>query len=351
MKPRDKILAVLRGEILDEIPCYMEACMDKTVAEELYAGADGDSIQRAKVLDNCAVYYGMGFNQKTLSQSDVERVYQYETGAIWREVFSPNFSREAISYPVNTPEEALAYRLPSAKDPARINDAICRDTVQHLKDEGYYVQGQSVGVWQGIYYYLTSFENILEWMIDEPEAAHALFDEMKRYSLQAAERVIGWGVDEIFVASDFGTSISLMFSPKLFREYVFPWLQQLAELCHRNGVYCQLHSHGHIEDIMDQIVEAGVDIINPIGPSDHNDLAMFKQRWGDKIVLLGGISTKIAEMSNQEMEEHIKEVIRIGRKGGRFFPRTESGIPLMPKEKILFYVEALKKERENGYKA
>ena len=74
---------------------------------------------------------------------------------------------------------------------------------------------------------------------------------------------------------------------------------------------------------MDDIVEAGVDIVNPVGPSDYNDLAMFKKRWGDRITLHGGISTKIRDMNDKEMREHISSVLAIGRKGGRFFPRTD----------------------------
>ena len=141
----------------------------------------------------------------------------------------------------------------------------------------------------------------------------------------------------------------MLFSPDLFRTYVFPWLKDLADLCHANGVYFHLHSHGHIEKIMDDIVEAGVDIINPVGPSDYNDLKLFKQKWGGRITLHGGISTTISEMSTEEMRKHVRDVIAVGRTGGRFIPRTESGIPIMPLDKIQQYLEILQEERAHGY--
>jgi len=99
---------------------------------------------------------------------------------------------------------------------------------------------------------------------------------------------------------------------------------------------------------MDGIVEAGVDIIKPIGPSDHNDLAMFKRRWGDRITLHDGISTTNATMTEDELREHVHSVADGGRVGGRFFPRTESGMPPMRMEQAELYLEILKEARGRG---
>ena len=123
----------------------------------------------------------------------------------------------------------------------------------------------------------------------------------------------------------------------------------MADLCHEHGAYLHLHSHGHIQDLMDGIVEAGVDILNPVGPSDHNDLTLFKSRWGDKITLHGGISTEIGTMSERQIREHVTEVISVGRVGGRFFPRTESGIPPMTVKKLKVYLDVLQEKCANGY--
>ncbi len=206
-----------------------------------------------------------------------------------------------------------------------------------------------MGGWPGIYYYLTSFDNILMWMAIEPEAAHALFNMTAKFSLDAARLLLETGVDAIFTYGDLGSGQGLLFSEAMFRQYMFGWLKDLADLCHAHDAYLHLHSHGHIQDLMDAIVEAGVDVINPIGPSDHNDLALFKRRWGDRIVLHGGISTTIDRMSISEIRRHVAEVIDVGREGGRFFPRTESGIPPMPVELARSYLDELAEQRRRGY--
>jgi len=89
---------------------------------------------------------------------------------------------------------------------------------------------------------------------------------------------------------------------------------------------------------MDALIETGIDLLNPVGPSDNNDLKFFKEKWGDKITFLGGISTKIAQMNKEQIESHITEVMEIGCQGGHFMPRTESGIPVMEPDKARFFI-------------
>lgn len=350
---RERVIAVLRGEEPNIIPCLGECPMDVTVFRDLMPPPTGDPIRdaiaRAEFFDNSALGVGLGMRQETISRDEDHHTYRYETGAVWRESYRPTFCREMLEFPIHSPSDALAFEMPDAMEPSRADDEQIRQTVQAYHDAGYFVQGGIVGAWQAIYYYLTSFDNILMWMAVEPKAAHALFDMTTKFSLDSAKRLLDCGVDAIFPPSDLGSGQGLLFSPAMFREYVFPWLKALADLCHDYGAWFHLHSHGHIQDLMDGIVEAGVDIINPIGPSDHNDLALYKQRWGDRITLHGGISTTIASMDEEGIRAHVHEVISIGRKGGRFFPRTESGIPPMPVEKALLYIRLLKEERARGY--
>lgn len=358
MNHRERIIAVLKGEKPDMIPSYRECPMDVTVFRDLLPPATGDLIadqlNMARFFDNsacniCIGGQGIGLRMETLSKDDNQHTYRFETGSVWHESYQPVFCREATSFPIETPEDVFSYQMPDAYAPGRFDKEEIRRMVEAFHAEGYFVEGEAMGAWYGIYYFLTRFENILMWMAVEPEAAHALFDMTRKFSIDSARQLLDCGVDCIATASDLGTGSGLLFSPAMFREYVFPWLKELADLCHERGAFLNLHSHGHIEDIMDDIVAAGVDAVNPIGPSDHNDLEMFKRKWGEKITIYGGISTTINNMSEEEIAAHVAEVIDKGRKGGRFIPRSESGIPVMPAEKARYYVDVLKKERKKGY--
>ncbi|MFI4912328.1 MAG: uroporphyrinogen decarboxylase family protein [Sedimentisphaeraceae bacterium JB056] len=351
---REQVIGVLRGEILDEIPIYNESAMDITVFNSLLPKSTGDFvtdvINITDFFHSSAIHLGIGLKREVLEKTEDVYRYRFETGAVWREEYSPTFCREAESYPINTPKDIFEFEMPDANDPDRFTDKDIQD-LKAFKEAGYFVEASVIGAWYGMYYFLTSFENALLWMAIEPEAAHCMINKLKKFSLDSAVRLLEAGADAIFTPSDFGSGSSLLFSPAMFREYFSPWLRELADLCHQYGAFLHLHSHGYISPIMDLIVEAGVDMVNPIGPSDNNDLAEFKENWGDKITINGGVSTLINGMTDKEIEEHLKNVMAIGRKGGRFFPRTESGIPPIGTDKLKSYYDILLPLCREGYTA
>ncbi|MFO7635848.1 MAG: uroporphyrinogen decarboxylase family protein [Clostridia bacterium] len=353
MTPREKIIAVLKGEILDEIPIYRESPMDVTVLEDIIPDlSDGDPekvMAYTRFFSSCTTFLNIDMEVETLSKDNTHHRYRYETGAVWKESYLPTFCREAEHYPVNTPGEACLFRFSDRGFREGFDKEMAREKIRRFHENGFFVEGGAMGTFHAIYYYITSFENILTWMAVEEKAAEALFRETARYSLESARVLLDCGVDAIFVCSDLGTAISLIFSREMFRKYMAGWLKELADLCHERGAFLHLHSHGHVERLMEDFIGCGVDIINPIGPSDNNDLEYFKREWGNRICFNAGIGTQISQMDEVQMREHVFRVVETGRKGGRFFPRTESGIPPMSREKTLFYLELLREACRMGY--
>ena len=347
MTKREQVLAVLAGGIPDVIPTIGEAFMDRTVQRALGVAHRGewlaDAVADAELLKKNDLDVGAGINSRTLEEDADHRLYEYETGARWVEKYTPTFNREAVKYPVNAPEDVASLSLPDMHDPARYEGMAER--VEAFHRAGYFVQAGTGGIWSGSYYFVTAFENILTWMAAEPQVAHEIFAKIAAYVLAAAEEMLTRGVDAVNFYDDLGSGQSLLFSRQMYRTFIKPWHRKAADLCHTYGKVLHVHSHGHIQDVMDDIVDTGVDILNPVGPSDHNDLAYFKKRWGGRITFLGGISTTIARMTEDEIERHVAEVMAAGCPGGRFMPRTESGIPMMPAEKARFFIDTLYKYR------
>lgn len=338
---REAVLSIVQGETPDIIPTIAEAFMDVTVSRALGYRPDGDPVRDqialAELLKKNDTSVGVGVRSKDVVADAVHRIYEYETGARWEERYEPTFCREAIKYPVEEPSDIGNLRFPDPNDQDRYT-GIDR-AVEELHGSGYFVQGGTGGFWSGSYYFCTSFENILLWMATEPDLAEHIFAKVGGYVMGTAEQLLQRNVDSIFIYDDLGTGSSLLFSQQMYRRFIFPWHRKLADLCHSKGKLLHLHSHGHIQDVVDDIVEAGVDILNPVGPSDHNDLAYFADTWGEQITLLGGISTTVAGMGDEEINQHVAEVMKNGRRSPRFMPRTESGIPMMPPEKAQHLID------------
>jgi len=98
---------------------------------------------------------------------------------------------------------------------------------------------------------------------------------------------------------------------------------------------------------MDDIVDAGFDIINPLDPTEMMDLARLKERYGNRITLAGGITWDFYLKPESELETIIKQVCCLGRPGGGFVLMDAGGIPAeMSADKFQFYLETTRQCRK-----
>ncbi len=127
MTHRERILAVLKGGKPDIIPCWGECGMDVTVLKEIYPPKTGDrvadSIKVAELFNNSVCDIGLNLGIETISRDSNHHTYQYETGAIWHEIYNNTYCREAIYYPINKPEDTLTLKITEVSSPDRLEKA------------------------------------------------------------------------------------------------------------------------------------------------------------------------------------------------------------------------------------
>ena len=98
------------------------------------------------------------------------------------------------------------------------------------------------------------------------------------------------GVDMIWTGDDVGSQNQMMISPKMWRKYFKPRMGEfVSELKVINpAVKVAYHSDGNVEPILPELVEIGIDILNPVQPACM-DPAKIKQEYGDKLCFWGTI--------------------------------------------------------------
>ena len=119
---------------------------------------------------------------------------------------------------------------------------------------------------------------------------------------------------------DFGTQNGPLISPAMFRELVAPYFRERIERT-KSVADCLYwhHSCGSVTALLDDIVECGVDILNPVQVSaDGMDPSILKNRWGDKLVFWGGMD--IQQLMNRgtplEVAEELRRLVSIFGAGG-----------------------------------
>ena len=162
----------------------------------------------------------------------------------------------------------------------------------------------------------------------------------------------GENVDIIKIGDDLGTQESLLMSPDMYREILKPihadYIQFIKE---RTKAKLFFHTDGDVVPLIDDLIEMGVDILNPIQTSagKMSDLAGLKARFGDRIVFCGGIDTHrvLPGGTPEEVRDEVKRVMQaLGRGGGYMVASVHTIMNDVPPENVLAMVDAVE---EFGY--
>jgi uroporphyrinogen decarboxylase len=182
-----------------------------------------------------------------------------------------------------------------------------------------------------------------------PDLAHALLgkissliNQMYRYYMEA----VGEYVQVVCITDDQGTQNSLMVSPEMFREFIKPYLKtQIEAIKETAEVKVLMHCDGAILPILDDLIEIGVDIINPIQTvvKGFQDTQALKARYGNRVCFHGGIDVQQV-MPNATPNEIQQEVARrihdLGPNGGYILAPCHNINIDIPIENVLKMFEA-----------
>ena len=207
------------------------------------------------------------------------------------------------------------------------------------------------GLWTGIMgdsYRMHGFQNFLLNLAMNPEVIHTLIDRMTEMYLDLNDHYFATlkGNMEIwFFGNDFGSQESMLMSLEMWLDFFYPNIQKLCALAHSYNLKVMMHSCGAIEPLIPHLIEAGVDILDPVQVTAKGMIpSVLAQKYGSKITFHGGIDTQnILPFGNTEdVRRHVIETVEAMAPAGRyiFAPSQILGSDI-PLENILTMYEAI----------
>ncbi len=374
MNKREAVLATLRGEEPGVVPGQITFFSINSLRKLVPIFSNNwrdNALKRLEFLDNSFIEIGSAklHQSKFLREADeLERVtffrsvsgggvlrtklieekkedltFEFETGGKWRVHKNP-FWREYIHHPIQDIQDLERMKMPNPNEPKRYEGV--KENIEYFKEKGYFTSAEINGFFSGVWYRYQNMQDFMANLLISKEFAKKVVNMVGGFNLETARNFLERGVDSILFCDDLGSNTGMLISPDLYKNFFYPWHKKLAKLCHNYDAYLNMHSHGNINKIMPLLVEAGIDILNPVGPFDNMDLGELKERYGDRITFMGGISKFIGKMGTEELKMHLKEVVETGSPGGGFILMSEGGIPDdMSREDFKFYLEINKKYR------
>ena len=160
-------------------------------------------------------------------------------------------------------------------------------------------------------------------------------EEMKREAERMVDEQLSWAepmakrglLDGYALCSDYCFNSGPFLSPSQFGEFVTPYLAKLIQGYRDMGFYTIKHTDGNVMPIIDQLVEAGPHALHSLDPQGGVDIAVVKERHGDRICLIGNVSCGILDTgSDEEVVEAARYALRHGMPNGGYVFSTSNCI-------------------------
>lgn len=139
-----------------------------------------------------------------------------------------------------------------------------------------------------------SLRGLVEFMMDmagDPVYAGELLDRVADVQLALIHRFLALGVDGFYFGDDYGGQANMLIAPKMWRSLIKPRLARLFEPIRAAGLPILMHSDGHIEPILPDLIEIGLNMYNPVQP-EVTDFAWLRGTFGNQLAYYGGVSTQ-----------------------------------------------------------
>ena len=153
-------------------------------------------------------------------------------------------------------------------------------------------------------------EEHLLWLALYPEELAVLYKKQAQWTKRFALHCIEMGADMIHISDDWGSQKDLLFSPKLWEELIYPNMKEVVDFVHSQGVFCSLHSDGCILKVADKLPDIGFDLVHPWQENAGMSHDLYKEKFGDKFAILGGICVQsaIGILHGEDLSNEIKRV-------------------------------------------
>ncbi len=362
MTPHDRVRTAMSRRVPDRVPktagftATVEERYQQHVAAEL--GLDLSKPEDAAKLPGAAGYFGMevrgaGFRGpealpdfRPFFQEDLPDNASFsEYGAANSPGTFYHFTRR--HYPLagaGSVADYHGYPWPDFTPPRR-HEHLQAD-VARLLQGGWYVQGGVGHIFENAWQ-IRGMEDLFEDMILRPDMATFLLDRLTEDRAFQARRYAEAGCDSIGCGDDVGMQDRMMMSPAMWREWFKPRWAYVWQVARKANPDLQIwyHSDGYIEPIIPDLIEIGLDILNPVQP-ECMDPVKLKREYGDRLAFWGcvGTQTVMPFGTPEKVRETVKWLVEtVGDGGGLLLAPTHVLEPDVPWENVLAFFEAVER--------
>jgi len=314
MTSQERVMTVLKGQVPDRIP-HFEWIIDQRVREVICPGCSMEEFTVRMGLD--AMLTSPDYVTEQLS----ENTSKNEWGCIIEKGAEQHST--TLEGPIQSLDDFNNYIPPDPSAPHRYESL--KKIVAKYKGE--YAIGVHLNDVLSIPRNLMGFEQLMM-AFAQPELIKGLVDMSVKLNIELAQEAARLGADFVFTGDDYASTEALFISPAMFEEYLYPGLKEVIAGFHECGMPVIKHTDGDITAILDMLIDSGIDCLDPIDPVAGMDIAMIKQKYGDRVAIKGNVdcAETLTFGSVSDVINETLDVIKKAADGGGFIASSSNSI-------------------------
>ena len=315
----------------DRIPVLdspWEATLERWRQEGMPVDTDFTDYLKLDRIEVISVDSSPRYPVQTIEQTDEYRVHTTAWGATLKDWKHAGGVPQFLDFEIKDPDiwrDAKARMTPSRD---RINWNHLAQNYPRWKKNGSWIQGL---LWFGFdvtHSWTLGTERVLYALVERPEWLVDVFNTMLDVNIALLEMVWneGYTFDSIMWYDDMGYKHNQFFSLRTYRNLLKPVHQRAVEWAHSKGIKAHLHSCGDIRPFVPELIEIGVDALNPLEVKAGMDPVLLKQKYGSKLVFHGGINAVLYTEIDALVEE-MRRVIPVMKENGGYIFSSDHSVP------------------------
>jgi uroporphyrinogen decarboxylase len=187
---------------------------------------------------------------------------------------------------------------------------------------------QGYGMWEGTWRHHGFTECLMD-IVSEKAYMLDMFETICELTLETIEYALDMGMkpDGYWMVEDLGCTRSLLISPETYKEMLMPFHKRIGNYLHSRGMKFFMHSCGKIDEILPLLIEAGLDVIQPLQANTGMDVRALKREYGRDITFWGNISAEALSGDLMGMEKEMIGKIEEAKKGGGYMYHSDHSVP------------------------
>ncbi len=347
MTGRERVICSIQHRTPDRIPkddSFWEDTLSRWKAEGL---ASDIALREQFGFDIAALSIDAspGFEVKLLSEDPEFLTLQDRFGYIARKVKGKSRTVDYVSYPVPDRnswavvkqmfQAAGTGKLSLIDDigfPFRLDPAPTWDEARRKHDAfrtgDYYLLANAYGPHEATWRLHGFTETLMDIALDAEfiaEIASTYMDSLIAILRCCSDK--GLCPDGFLMVEDVASTRGMLFSPEHWRQIYKPLVRKFGSFLKGAGIHFWMHSCGNCEPIFNDLIECGLQVINPLESKSGLDVCELKKNYGDRFCFYGNIDVRHMSGNVDECEYEIKRKLSCFRQGGGYIYHSDHSIP------------------------